>query len=238
MNKQILRSLVMAASLSAALVGTASADQMWNFDSLLSNSQHNTSLGASYTFTQGSAWMQATALVHPTWTESACSGTTSNPCLYAKFTSGDAAESGLGLKPAAQNEVNFPDGIGLMTSAGSHISSITIGSVQSDESWAVVGCSATFASCAPIDQGVGGGTNEVLTINGLSKDDYSSFVVYVPCKDGTKCDNSGTTNYSNNILLLSATTVPEPGVLALFGAGLFGCALAMRRRRRASELQA
>jgi len=236
MNKNFLRSIVMTAALSAGFVGTAAADQMWDFGSLFSNSQQNTSLGGSYTFTQGSNWVKATAVV-PMWTASTCDGSAAQPCLFAKYTSGDPNESGLGLTPAPQNEINYPDGIALQSAANNPILSISLGSVQSTESWAVAGCSSMFMSCTTIDSGVGAGTATEGSVKLSDLGSYGSYIVYVPCATGAKCDGS-MTGGSNNILVVSATTsVPEPGALALFGAGLLGCALFVGRRRRSAALR-
>lgn len=237
MNKHFLRSLLMTAALSAGLVGNAFADQLWTFSSLFSNSQQNTSLGSSYTFTQGGNWLQATAVV-PMWTASSCTSTTTDPCLFAKDTTGDPTESGLGLSPANQSEINYPDGIALQAAAGNPIDSIELGSVQTGESWALDGCSAMFTNCTTIRGGVGGGSNESLWLTGLGQYSFTSYVVYVPCANGTTCGES-TTSGGNNILLMSAvTSVPEPGVLALFGAGLLGCAIVLGRRRRGLQTRA
>jgi len=230
MNKNLLRSMILTVAMSAGLVGTAAADQIWNFSSLLGSSKHNTSLGATYTFTQGTNWMTATAVV-PMWTQSTCDG---QPCLYDKFVSGEPSESGLGLKPGNENEINFPDGIALQSGHSDPISGIEIGSLQTGESWALAGCSASFSGCTVLDTGVGGGTDGTMWINGLGSDMFGSYIVYVPCSTGSKCDGSKASG-GNNILLLAATTVPEPGVLALFGAGLLGCAIFVGRRRRAAH---
>ena len=65
-------------------------------------------------------------------------------------------ERGLGLIPNSQYEIFNPDGIGLISSAP--ILSVSIGSVQSGESWQLQGC-VFHGGCTTLDHGVGGGTN-------------------------------------------------------------------------------
>ncbi len=235
MNKNILRSLIGAVALSAAMVGTASADQMWDFGTLITSGQRNTSLGAQYTFNEGGQSLTATAVI-PSWSISPCTSTKAAPCLFAKFLSGNPNETGLGLVPNINNEIYHPNGIAL--EASSQITSLEIGSVQSHESYALLGCSASFGGCVDVSSGIGssGGT---VTFSGLGKYNFGSFIVTVPCKNSTTCDGS-VTNLDNNIVLIDATTVtvPEPGTLALFGASLLACALFVGRRRRSIQTQA
>lgn len=234
MNKHFLHSAILTVALSA-LAGTASAGQLtWDFASLFTNAQQNTSLGATTTFSQGTDTLRATAVVaSPLWTASTCADTPTEPCLFAKVTS--PPESGLGLIPNGEEEIYSGAGIALQSSTP--VVSIELGSIQSSESWAVAGCSATFGGCKTLDWGVGGGNaNGLLTLSGLGS--FASYVVFVPCANNSSCGDT-TTNNSNNILLMSVTTsVPEPGTLALFGAGLLGCAFFVSRRRRSSQSQA
>ena len=166
--------------------------------------------------------------------ESGCTGTsdsTNGPCLYAKGTgtmSGNP-ERGLGLIPNSQYEIFSPDGIGLISSAP--ILSVSIGSVQSGESWQLQGCDF-HGACTTLDQGVGGGTNGVITLDHFGS--YAAYVVDVPCANSATC-SLGSTDSSNNILLMSVTTsVPEPATWALFAAGLAGVGVMLRRRQRSA----
>ena len=64
-----------------------------------------------------------------------------------------------------------------------------------------------------------------------------SFILGYSCQvmtDGTQCPNGdyGETVFTNTGLITTTTEAPEPGALALFAAGLLGCALFANRRRR------
>ena len=241
MNKLHIRSLALGAALSLAMGGTALAGVI-NFGSL--NATENSSLGPSITVNQNNVTLNAWAVVAsgtpPSWTNSTCpmagsTGTTANPCLFFKYTSGDMSETGLGLTPNPNDEIFNPAGIALqVTTPNEFLSSVNIGSVQTGESWQVLGCSMSdsmLGSCASLGEGVGGmnGTSMV-TVSGLNATHYDAYIVDVPCADKSACDGT-TTDGSNNIVLMSATTVPEPGTLALMAAGLFGLGWMVRRRR-------
>jgi hypothetical protein len=147
--------------------------------------------------------------------------------LYAK-NGGSATERGLGLTgdPAGDNEIYYPNGIELSGFSG-HISSVMIGSIQGSatngETWAVWG-SNNGTSWTELGQGMGGLTEN---FQAASLSSYSDIIVSDPSR--TPYTNS------NDIVLMSVTTVPEPGTLALFGAGLLGCGLFITRRRRAKQ---
>ena len=236
MNTHSIRSLALGAVLSVAMGGTALAGVI-SFGNL--SATQNSNLGASYTITQGGVTLTANAVTGPVWanttnTCTAVSTTASSPCLFYKYTSGDMTETGLGLTPNSNNEIYNPNGIALtLMTPGQHIWSIGIGSVQTGESWQVVGCSMSngmYSNCNILDSGIGSSNGASVMVTGLDSTPYASYIVDVPCAPDSSCGSS-TTNGSDNIVLMSATTVPEPGTLALMAAGLFGLGWMVRRRR-------
>ena len=242
MNKHLVRSLALSAALSVACVGAASAGTIdFNRNSLDAPVTPNSSLGSKYTFWEG-VTAYSGSLNPLTRT---CTATTPGPCLYYKYTNGNLSETGLGLSPLPNDEIGYGYGIGLTVASG-YLGGLDLGSVQSGESWQVLGCSSFSTSdCLNVlRSGIGpNSANDTVTLTGLGQ--YAGYVVDVPCQNNiSNCNpglvpgaplDPGSTDGSNNILLTQVTTVsnvPEPGTLALFAAGLLGCLIFVRRRAR------
>ena len=148
---------------------------------------------------------------------------------------------GLGLAndPSGQHEITHPYGIDLSLSYGT-FTSVNIGSVQTGETWALWGNNGK--NWAELGSGIGtSNSNPLVTfdLSGLSTG-YSQLILTDPQQGNGNswwCNQSG----SNNIVLqgVSSTgmpvSTPEPGALAMFAAGILGCALFINRRRRAAR---
>lgn len=134
--------------------------------------------------------------------------------LYGK-TDG-VGETGLGFAndPLGDNEVSQSDYIQFdLTNAGGTSGNWTFGSVQSGEE--VYYCFGTSDSISG-DCGSYTGTG-------------SSALVTIPL-DWSGYNNLYVIGAQNDILVSSATAVPEPGSLALFGTGLLGLVGVIRRK--------
>jgi len=218
----------------AAAPAMAGGMTNWNFYSLLNNQGYNnTDIGSSYdSFAQGYESVQVDSVSQKGSSAATdiCAGAwcLSYLDLFAK-NGGTAGEQGLGLAgdPYGNGgEIYYPNGIYVNTAGVSgHVTSFTLGSVQgnakSGEGWAVLAANDTSSDWTLLGSGVG---SNIVDFSNPALADYTNFIIAEP--------NSDLVNGSNDIVLMSMTTVPEPGTLALFGAGLLGCAFFVSRRRR------
>ena len=122
---------------------------------------------------------------------------------------------------AADNEITSPNAIALALGQG-HFTAVELGSVQAGETGLICGSNDGLAFA---QLGSGTGTGAIVNDDSSLLAGYSVIVVADPF-----LMNQGVGN-SNNVVLMSVTTVPEPGALALLAAGLLGAALVAGRRR-------
>ena len=219
--------LLGAAAATPALAGTID----WNFYQLAgSPAQPGVTLGTSQNFYQDGFKLHVVSATSPgcSVSMSTCNWVPGTADLFVK-NGGSAAEQGLGLTgdPSGDNEIYYPNGIYVnLSHAGGHATSVVIGSLQgttsNGESWAVYGSNNGYGWTL-LGNGMGGSTEN---FNSASLAGYNQLIISDP--SGTPYINS------NDVVLESITTVPEPGTLALFAAGLLGCALFLRRRARQS----
>jgi hypothetical protein len=216
----------------AAGPGPASATTLnWNFYTLGgSPSSPGKSLGTTSTFfTQDgmsllvvSANSNGCTAPYSTW----CPGSGD---LYVK-NGGLPGERGLGLTndPYKEGEIGNPYGIYLGLQDVGHATDVEMGSVQKGETWSVWGSNGNGTTWTELGSGVG--TGSIVNFNASMLAGYDQLIV----ADPFLANQTGGTD-SNNIVLMGITTVPEPGALALFGAGLLGCALFVGRRRHVRQ---
>lgn len=224
--------LAWAAAGAPALAGTMN----WDFYTLLNNQGYNNQdIGSNNAyFQQGDQAMLTVSVSQQGSTEASTNciagWCASNLDLWAK-NAGTPSEQGLGLAQdpyGSGGEIYYPNGIAIESSA--QISSFTLGSVQgttsSGESWAVLGLNFNTGNWDTLGSGMGTSNGSgVVTFSGSNLADYSLFIISQP--------NANLVNGSNDIVLMSATTVPEPGTLALLAAGLAALGFTVIRRRSA-----
>ncbi len=228
LKKTTLTLCSIALLLGAAALPASASSLTWDFFTLTgSPAAPGYSLGTTHTtFTQSGE-----SLTLWSYTSSGCTGGASwcagTGDLYSRNL-GTADEQGLGLTNDhyPYDEISYPNGIYVNLANSGRASDVMLGSVQgtstSGETWAIWG-SNNGSTWTELGHGMGGGVvnfNDSSLLSG-----YGQLIITDP----------SLTPYlnSNDILLASITTdgVPEPGTLALFGAGLLGCALLIARRR-------
>lgn len=216
--------LAASPAVATGIPGPTSGSTTWNFYTLGgSPASPGMSLATpAYTFTQGTQSLTAYAMQL-----SSTYGWVGIPAsLYIK-NGGSTTEQGLGLNndPYGPNggydEIAYPNGIELTGFSG-HISSVTIGSLQSGEDFQILGGNNNVWTSLD----TGSGTPVSQTYSGANLMGYSDLIVWDPNS------SASTASGSNDIVLQSVTTVPEPGTLALLSFGLAAVGFAVSRRRK------
>ena len=230
-----MASMVLAAGATIAIPAIA-APITWNANGTFSVSAGSpgTSLGStSYTLTNpANQSIVAESVVGIDFCTVNCGNLAAAPDLYAK-NGGSPSETGLGLAGLSNSEIQAPYGIEL--DLGSlRLSSVSIGSIQSGETWGVWGGN-NDAGWTLLGGGSGGNT---ITFSGTAANSVSNFgdLVISSYNTATVSSSGQVTNgnANGNIVLTganAATSVPEPGTLGLMGFALIGTALAKRKRK-------
>jgi hypothetical protein len=123
--------------------------------------------------------------------------------------------------PVGANEFGTTLG-GALTGSGSVMQTAYWGA--SNQLWDESGTIGTLTS---LGSTVGGGPAPAMDMSAYSLTLVDTF--------NATCTKSNCASFSIDGDITGVSTVPEPGTLALFGAGLLGCGLFVSRRRRARQ---
>jgi hypothetical protein len=205
----------------------------------------NTTLGLMDSLTNGGITLTAYALTVPS---NLAKPAAAGPDLYSK--SEGAGETGLGLinDPGGDNEISsqINDGIQIdfsnaLAKDPKAIVTMSIGSVQAGEGWAlygsntlltVEGASKTDGTLGePLVRGVGPYSNSTATV---TLPDWGQYTYYTLLA-------TSTTDCTNGDILLGIVTIngtstptatPEPGTMLMAGGTLIGLGMLMKKRQK------
>jgi PEP-CTERM motif len=221
--KQSLAFLALAAALSIA--APARADIVYTFAS----STFNGPLGDEQDYTSGGYTIKTYGF-HSTLSSGPSLALGSPTDLYAKYTSGDPGETGLGIKhdPTGDHEITSATtvkvDISALTSAdGNAPVKFTIGSVQSGESFDIFGGASgptTFLGSV-----TGSGSNTIY--------DFTATSAQVAASGGVFYVTAGNEDVLLNSIGTSAVPEPASIIMAMTGLAMVGGFGWLRRRARA-----
>lgn len=211
----------------------------------------NTNLGLSYALTSGSITLTAYGL---TVNAGVTNAATAGPDLYAK--NDGAGETGLGMTndPGKDNEISaqLNDGIQIdfsnaIKNAPNANVTLSIGSVQSGEGWALYGSNTLYTvACSsmslgalgePLLAGVGPYANatDTVTLPDWGQYDYYTLMATDPGGSNPLANIVlGTVTIATPVqgLLKSATPTPEPATLLMAGTALIALGVVLKKSRK------